>query len=508
MQSGATVEAPLRERAQVVVVGTGPGGASVAAKAAQAGLDVVMLEAGPHVPASKMTQREGEMMRLLYWEAGTRTTENGAMSLLHGRAVGGSSVVNFLDCFRTPARILDLWRKGHGLPDLEPAAMAERFARIDEILHVRKLDAAQLNPNNDKLRIACERLGWKGDTFHRNADNCVGSGFCDLGCAYNAKQSAALTFVPIATGKGARLYTDCHVERVEFAGGRATGVRGQLLGADRTPRGEFTVEADCVVVSGGAIQTPYLLLASGMADPSAQLGRNFWTHPGTPVVGHFPGERIANYEGIKQAYYISEWSWVLNDHPIDALLEGIGAPPGITSMVVAGLGAQRRADMATYNEYAASGVLLRDTEPGRVRAGEGRPIVDWELGPADGWRMRQAIEKNVEAFLAAGATTAYTGHAKRMAFRSLADLRKLDSAGLGAGEIALFNFHQMGTARMGGSRDRSVVDPTGKAWEYKNLYVADASLFPSATGVNPQITVYGLADIVADAVAGRAWARG
>ncbi len=487
-------------RADVVVVGTGPGGASVAAKLAQAGRSVVMLEAGPYVPASEMTQRESEMMRKLYYEAGLRTTENGAMAVLHGRAVGGSSVVNYLDCFRTPDRLLRDWETRFGLGELTPQKMAPRFERIEEILHVQKLDPANLNKNNGKLRDGAERLGWKGDTFHRNAYNCYGSGFCDLGCTYNAKQSAALTYVPLATRNGGTLVTNARVDRVLTQGDRATGVTGTLLGPDRQGRGDFTVTADVVVVSGGAIHTPYLLLESAVRDDSGQLGRNLYTHPGSPVVGYFPEERIANYEGIKQAYYVSEFSWVLEEHPLDVLLEGIGAPPAITSTIFPGFGFERQANMARYNHYAACGILLRDHQPGRVTVGKGRPRVEWSLGSADAHRLRQAVEKSAEAWLAAGASVAFTGHSRVTAMRSTRDFKKLDERGWGAGEIALFCFHQMGTARMGHSRQRSVVSPTGRVWAYPNLYVADASIFPSSTGVNPQETVYAMADVVGDGI--------
>lgn len=500
MLHGHEVAAGTAWTADAVVVGTGPGGASVAAKLARAGRTVVMLEAGPYVPSAEMTQRESEMMAKLYYEAGLRTTENGAMAVLHGRAVGGSSVVNYLDCFRTPARLLRDWEARFGLGELSPERMQPRFERVEEVLHVQKLNPANLNKNNAKLRDGAAALGWKGDTFHRNAVNCYGSGFCDLGCTYNAKQSAALTYVPLATQHGATLVTHARVDRVETAAGAATGVTGTLLGRDRRPRGSFSVTADVVVVSGGAIHTPYLLLASGVDDPSGQLGRNLYTHPGTPVVGYFPEERIANYEGIKQGYYVSEFSWVIEENPIDALLEGIGAPPALTSTIFPGFGLERQQNMARYNHYAACGILLRDQEPGRVTVGPGRPKIEWSLGEHDAHRLRQAVERSAEAWLASGAAAAFTGHSRLTAFRSTRELKKLDERGWGPGEVALFCFHQMGTARMGSRRDRSVVSPTGRAWAYRNLYVADASIFPTATGVNPQETVYALADVVGDGI--------
>lgn len=506
--SGQSVAPGFTRKAQVVVVGTGPGGSTVASRLAAEGRDVVLIDAGSYVSAREFSQREGEMMRKLYHEAGLRTTADGSMAMLHGRVVGGSSVVNYLDCFRTPAPLLREWVTRFGLPDLEPEKMLPRFEKIEEILHVRKLPVANLNVNNDKLRQGGEALGWKGDTFHRNAVDCYGSGFCDLGCAYNAKQSAAVTFVPRATKAGATLLTDARVDRVLTVGNRATGVEGTLLDEARQPRGTFRVEADLVVVSGGAIHTPYLLLRSGVEDPSGLLGRNLWTHPGTPVCGWYPGERIANYEGIKQGYYIGEFSDVLNDNRIGAILEGIGAPPGITATIFPGFGLDRQRQLLRYNEYTAAGILLRDQTPGRVTVGDGRPTIDWSLGREDAFRMRQAVERCAEAYLAAGASAALTGHSRLTVLRSARDFGKLDEVGWGPGELALFCFHQMGTARMAGSPAAGVVSPTGRMWAYANLYVADGSCFPTASGVNPQLTIYALSDVVADGILAESTAAG
>ncbi len=497
---GSTVAAPYAQQAQVVVVGTGPGGATVASRLAEAGRDVVMIEQGSYVPAREFSQKEGEMMRKLYHEAGMRTTDDGSMAMLQGRVVGGSSVVNYLDCFRTPERLLRDWVRRFGLDDLAPEKMAPRFSRIEEVLHVQKVAVENLNVNNDKLRRGGEALGWKGDTFHRNAKDCYGSGFCDLGCTYNVKQSAALTFVPKATTAGATLLTDARVDRVVFAGGRAVAVEGTLLDEARQPRGSFRVDADVVVVSGGAIHTPYLLLSSGADDPSGHLGENLYTHPGSPVCGWFPGERIANYEGIKQGYYIGEFSDVLNGHPIGAILEGIGAPPGITATIFPGFGLERQNQLRRYNEYTAAGILLRDAVPGRIAVGSGRPSIQWTLAREDGFRLKAAVARCAEAWLAAGATAALTGHSRMTSLRSTADLRKLDDVGWGPGEVALFCFHQMGTARMGHSPRVGATSPTGRMWAYQNLYVADGSLFPTASGVNPQLTIYALSDVVADGI--------
>ncbi len=495
--------APLTLTAQVVVVGSGAGGALAAERIARAGKDVVVLEAGPFVPAARMNQREREMMRLLYWEGGMRATEDGGMGVLHGRGLGGSTVVNYLDCFRTPARVLDHWADARGLPELTPGKMAPRFDRIFEVLGVQKLPESGLNPNNRKLMEGGRALGWQGDTFHRNANQCYGSGFCDLGCAYNAKQSAAITFIPLAMAAGARVYTEVRVDRVLFDAGRAVGVSGMALDADRKPIQPVTVHAETVVVSCGAIESAHLLLRSGTPDASGQLGRNLYLHPSCPVVGHFPGERIANYEGVKQGYYIGEFSGPLSGHPDDFLLEGIGAPPGIAATVFSGLGAERQATFAHLNEYAVVGVLLRDLDTGTVTSGAGRPKITYALSRADGLRMQRGVLAAARAMLAAGAAVSLTSHNPARILRTEADFGRVLDTPLDPGAMAMFSFHQMGTCRMGDRRDRDVVNPEGRFWEVPGLYVADSSIFPESSGVNPQITVYGLADVVAEGIASR-----
>ena len=496
--TGSAVSGDLTLKARVVVVGSGPGGATAAAVLAEAGNDVIVLEEGPYVTSADLTQREGEMMGLLYQEGGTRSTADKGVTILHGRVVGGGSVVNHLICFRTPDRLLDLWAR-EGIEDLTPATMAPRFDRIWEVLNIARIRPDQLNLNNGLLRRGALALGWEGDCFERNALNCYGSGFCTIGCAYDAKQSAALTWLPLASKAGARIQAEARVDRVIHDGTRATGVEGVLLGPDRKPRGHMRVDADVVVVSGGAIRTPALLLRSGVPDPGGQIGRNLHLHPGSPVVGHFPDLQVDPFDGILQGFHVSEFSWPLAGHPIDALLEGVSGPPGVGSTVVFGLGEEHAANMARFPHFAICGVLLRDEGAGRVTVdGAGNPKVDYTISEPDAKRLREASKRAMEAYFAAGAAECYTGHVRPFRATSTSGVVALDGWGYGPGEVGIISYHQMGTVRMGGDRQRHAADPDGRLWGLENVYVADSSLFPTASGVNPQITVYGMAMRVAE----------
>lgn len=496
--TGSAVSGDLTLKTRIVVVGSGPGGATAAAVLAEAGHEVVVLEEGPYVTSADLTQREGEMMGLLFQEGGTRSTEDKGITVLHGGVVGGGSVVNHLICFRTPDRLLELWA-AEGIEDLTPAAMAPRFDRIWQVLNVARIRPDQLNRNNALLRQGATALGWEGDCFERNAYNCFGSGFCTIGCAYDAKQSAALTWIPLASAAGARIQADARVERILHTGGRATGVEGVLLGPDRRPKGRLRVDADIVLVAGGAIRTPALLLRSGVPDPGGQIGRNLHLHPGTPVVGHFPDQDVNSWDGILQGYHVSEFSWPLAGHPTDALLEGVSGPPGVGSTVVFGLGAEHAANMARFRHFAVLGVLLRDETAGRVTVdGDGRPRVAYTLGAADRSRLREASKRAMEAWFAAGAADCYTGHVRPFRAASPTDAAALDGWGYGPGEVGIISYHQMGAARMGGSRERHATNPDGRIWDLDNVYVTDGSLFPTASGVNPQISIYGMALRVAE----------
>ncbi|MCK6530220.1 GMC family oxidoreductase [Myxococcota bacterium] len=500
--AGSAVHADLDVQADIAVVGSGAGGAVFAKLLTDAGHRVVVLEEGGYYTSADFTQDERDMYPRLYKDRGTQATADQAIGILQGRCVGGSTVVNYLDCFRSPPRLLAEWREVAGLGALTEERMAGFFEAVEEVLSVRQIGVEQLNANNAKLWIAAQRLGWKGDTFHRNALGCIGSGYCGLGCAYDAKQSMALTYIPLASNGGALIHANARVRRILFEGDRAVGLEGDVLDPDTDlPRHRLRVRAKLVVVACGSINTPVLLLASGARDPSGQIGRNLHVHPAFPVIGEYD-EEVRAHEGIKQGYYIGEFSGVLHGHPDDLLIEGIGAPPGLSAPLFPGTGDAHMDWLARRDRIASAIVLLRDAGSGRVTVrDDGRPTIRYRLDEErDVPRAKRGIENLIRAFLAAGARRVFGPTVDEVQARHPGDAAAIHERSFAPNRVIVFSAHQMSTCRMGADEAAYPVDPEGRLRAYRNVVVCDASIFPSASGVNPQMTVYGLASHVADMV--------
>lgn len=304
--TGDRVAGDLSLTAEVCVIGSGAGGAVVAKELAEAGRDVVLLEQGGHYTKDDFTQREDEMLPLLYEDMGQRATVDQSIRILQGRNVGGSTVHNLCYCFRTPAPILAKWRRDAGVRDLTPADLLPSFERVEQMLKVRPIRADEVNALNNKIREGCEKLGYSGFVTNHNREHCTQSGFCLLGCPFDAKQSMLITYVPAADRAGARVYANCPVRRIVADGGRARRVEAEIVDPLGRPRHAVRVSAQLVVVCAGAINTPALLLQSGIANGNGRVGATLHLHPSVLMSGIYD-EDIYGYRGIPQSYYVDQF---------------------------------------------------------------------------------------------------------------------------------------------------------------------------------------------------------
>jgi choline dehydrogenase-like flavoprotein len=483
---GATLARDLDVVADAVVVGTGAGGATAAARLRDAGLDVVMLEEGALHRTESFTTDVATMIRRLYRDAGT-TMILGRPGIVfaEGRCVGGSTVINGGMSWRTPERVLAHWERDLGLDATGPRAMERYFVEAERILHAEPNHEDTFGRNTHLFLEGARRLGWPVARAPRNMRRCVGLNNCALGCPTGAKQAMHVTEIPRALAAGAGLVTDARVDRVLFRGGRAVGVRGRLLGDDGRPRRHFRAHAPLVVLAAGARHTPGILKRSWLL--ARMIGRGLHTHPNAKVVGIFD-ERTDPWIGTHQAFHIH--------HFLDeGVLIGYAAvPPGVLAGGLPGVGPEHAEKMSLYNHMMTAATLVEDEAEGRVVLGPDRqPYMFFDLSPRDVATVHRGVALTTELLFAAGARRVLLPFADLPALAGADEIGRIHARPRVAAGIELMTVHIMGTARMATDHRRGATDESGAVHGVPGLVVADASVLPSSIGVNPQETIVAMA---------------
>jgi len=487
-------------RADVVVIGTGAGGAAAGAELAEAGLDVVFVEEGSYFPTSSFSPYVEQSAPRLYRDTGgTVVLGTPNITFLEGRCVGGSTVINGGMTWRTPEKILDEWVALTGDDTLGPAGMEPLFQRVEERIHAKYHVPEAVGDDNRIMALGAKKLGWEYLYNQRNQDHCVGANSCVLGCPTGAKRSTLVSYMPRALAHGARVLTEVRAERLLIEGGRAVGVVGRSVDP-RTRRfaHTVTVRAQAVVVAAGSIQTPYLLLGHRALRRRARgLGKHLLTHPNVKVTAVYPFE-VKGWQGLSQLGQTRAF----RDDGILLAENMIG--PGPMAAQLHHHGAAAWEFMSRYQNMVLTGALIEDSTTGVVKRGPfGLAVPKYDSTPYDHERYIKGVKLLAELHFAMGAEYVTVPFAHRRVLRSPDELGTLTTKTIPLETIELFTVHLMGTARMGSTREGSVVDLDGQLWELPGCYVADASVFPTAIGVNPQVTIMALATRVAHRLAER-----
>ena len=482
----------------VCIVGSGPGGAMVASRLAAAGAKVVVLEEGGYHQKDDFDMQESTAYPMLYQDRGNRATADLSISVLQGRAVGGGTVVNWTTSYRTPDDVLGYWRDHEGLA-LTPAMLAPHFAEVEQRLGIGKVQLEDTNANNRSIYDGCKKLGWQVDTTRRNVRGCLRSGYCGMGCPVDAKQSAALTYLPDAVGQGAEVYARCRVQKIEWSGKRATAAVAHVLQGDRETGRTVRVEPRIMVISGGALNSPALLMRSGIE--GGPVGKYTWLHP-VVAVGAFYKERVEGFYGAPQS--VASHHFAHRSGGAGFFIEAAPVHPMLASIAMPGFGGPLRTRMGLLPNVAASLSLMIDgfdpSENGGTVSlrGDGGPKLDYPFTSRAYECFRAGMKAMAQLHLANGALEVVSFHATPVHLTRESDLPLLDEAPLAPNLFAAFTAHQMGGCRMGADPARSVINQNLRHHSIENLYVIDGSVFPTSLGVNPMESIYGIASWASD----------
>lgn len=493
--SGRGMVGEQRFDCDVVIVGSGAGGAVTAAILAEAGQRVLVLEEGPHVrPEAYGKMRPSESLRHLWRDGGMSAAiglgDTPLINVTMGRCVGGSSVLTGAVCFRTPGHVLDHWVRERGLTALTADAMDAPFRSVEQAIHVEEVPAAMRSRGTQLFAEGARRLGYELKPLRRNTRDCNGCGRCNFGCPCGAKMSVDVSYLPRAVAAGARVISDCLVDRVLTKGDRAVGVTGRLLGAMGQPGPRVTVSARRVVVAAGAFHSPLLLKRSKVGRRHKQVGKHLTLHPSFRMTARFD-EPVRGWQGALQ----SAWS---DQHEARRItLVGVFVPPSVIAATLPGFGPEHARRARTMPHLAMMGGLIHDEGGGVVHRSMGRePFVTYRMDRQDRAAIPDLMRTMAETFLEAGAREVFLPILGQAGLDA-DGLRRMDLARVPASRIESASQHPLGSCRMGTAPDHAVVGPDGETFDLRELYLVDGSIVPTSLGVNPQLSIMAMATRIA-----------
>ena len=510
--------------ADVAVVGSGAGGGVVAARLAAAGRSVLVIEAGSAWPEVEMPTDELTGFKRMFLARGLSANVDLSIAILAGATLGGGMTVNWTTSIDAPASVREHWARDHGLAGFDGAEAEADFARIRGDLQVATATTIAVK---DRLLIeGCHALGYEAAPNERNTTGCETCGGCTFGCRTGSKRAGIRGHLANAAEHGARFLVDAPVDRVVFEAGRAVGVEGRLLVLDASGlptdiERPFRVRARQVLLAAGALRTPIIVLASGRAHP--WTGHGLRLHPVAALAGVMP-EQVEMWAGPLQSarsLQFLEPGPAAERYPGPAhgpiVLESAPPHPGLAGSAFPWTGrADSKAFMERLSFVAPIVALIGDRGAGRVSLSRtGRPRIDYRMAPNDARTASRAMVEMARISRAAGATSivavgtpaAWFGRDGRSDDRSFGIyLEDLAGRSFAPNRMGIFSAHQMGSMPAGADPATSACDPWGRVRAdtagglVPGLYVGDGSLFPTATTVNPQMTIMALAERVARTV--------
>jgi choline dehydrogenase-like flavoprotein len=492
--------------ADAVVIGSGAGGGVIAARLAQAGHRVVVLEAGGYYDEEDFDQIELHAYRNTFWRGGPTPTADMNLTLQAGAALGGGTTINWTNCLRTRPWVREEWANEHGLEGVDGPEFDRHLDAVSKRMSVND-NCSDFNGPNQRLQEAAAKLGWAFSRLERNADEAAYSpdtaGYLGFGDPTGSKQGTMKTYLQDAFDMGGKIIVRTAAERILLdEHGRAAGVTARY--ADPVSGAAFavTVRAPRVVVACGALETPALLLRSGIGGPA--VGKNLRLHPVVGCISSFPEDQKA-WWGACMTGNIEEF-----EHPEHGYGFLIQAPQFTTASAAAFIpftgAAEHKAVMGGLSKMAWAIGIVRDHGSGEVTIDQdGRAVVTYSVtDPIDLANLRAAVDAMVRAHEAAGADQVFvladglpTWHRGDDVDEFIAQVQSIPFSADG---YRMFSAHQTGSCRMGVDPATSVAGPYGELHDTPGVWIGDGSAFPTPSGTNPMLSIMALADRTADAI--------
>lgn len=507
------IDRDVVEEADVCIIGSGAAGAVLVKELVESGKNVVLLEKGGYYEGKDMNQREADMMPLLWKNSGFNFNDSLRIAIAQGCCLGGSTIINDAVCFDTPPRVREEWRTKYDV-DFSDDEWTTHLSKVNETLHVTEVADNELNRNNMMLREGAKRLGLRDHRKNsRNCVNCMQCGFCHIGCHYETKQNVLVTYIHQALKKSdlqMRIYCNCEVSKIVNRNGRVDGVDGDFVDIDGNKKYRIRVNAKIFIISAGAIASSKLLLANGIASDTA--GSGLCLHPGIQVLGDFDYE-IKGNEGIPMAYTVHDFGVdrktdeTRREYEFESggefLIESIFIPLFQFSIALSASNIiEHRQLIERFNSYAMAGIVVRDGNIGKISlTATGRASVAYEAGENELKILAKGAEVLGKIWFKLGARRIIIPHRNLSMVDNEDDIPKLvDKILRDPKNLLLGSAHPQSGNRIGANPSESVVDTNCRVHGLENLFVCDASVFPTAVGVNPQISVMTVASIIASRI--------